>query len=71
MRIALIAHDKKKPDMLEFAKENEFFLSQHVLYATGTSTGDNIINHDLRNGAYIVRTYNNSFVKNVKVIVER
>ncbi len=35
------------------------------------STGDNIINHDLRNGAYIVRTYNNSFVKNVKVIVER
>lgn len=42
MRIALIAHDKKKADMISFAKENEVFLSEHILYATGT-TGTRIM----------------------------
>ncbi|MDD3171073.1 MAG: methylglyoxal synthase [Bacilli bacterium] len=37
MRIALIAHDKKKPDILAFAQENEEYLSEHILYATGTT----------------------------------
>ena len=44
MRIALIAHDKKKPDMLAFAKANEDYLSRHTLYATGT-TGKLIMEH--------------------------
>ncbi len=42
MRIALIAHDKKKEDMIAFAKANEEFLSKHSLTATGT-TGKRIM----------------------------
>ena len=37
-RIALIAHDNKKPDLLEWAQFNRELLSQHELLATG-STG--------------------------------
>lgn len=37
MRIALIAHDKKKQLMIQFAKEHEAFLKEHILYATGTT----------------------------------
>ncbi|MCW4028799.1 MAG: methylglyoxal synthase [Candidatus Bathyarchaeota archaeon] len=37
-KIALIAHDNKKADMLEWAKYNLATLRQHELYATG-STG--------------------------------
>jgi methylglyoxal synthase len=36
-RIALIAHDNKKPDLLEWAKFNRHTLSQHELFATGTT----------------------------------
>lgn len=36
-RIALIAHDNKKEDMIEWAKYNIATLQQHVLYATGTT----------------------------------
>jgi methylglyoxal synthase len=36
-RIALIAHDNKKGDMLEWAKYNLGTLQQHQLYATGTT----------------------------------
>lgn len=42
MRIALIAHDKKKDDMIKFAKDNEPFLRDHILVATGT-TGKRIM----------------------------
>jgi methylglyoxal synthase len=35
--IALIAHDHKKQDMLEWAKYNLETLRQHELYATGTT----------------------------------
>lgn len=42
MRIALIAHDKMKPEMLEFAKKYRDILEQHELVATGT-TGHKII----------------------------
>ena len=35
--IALIAHDNKKPDMMEWAKYNKKTLSSHHLVATGTT----------------------------------
>ncbi|WP_062105805.1 methylglyoxal synthase [Bacillus niameyensis] len=37
MRIALIAHDKKKDDMIQFATAYKFILEKHELYATGTT----------------------------------
>lgn len=37
MKIALIAHDKKKDEMIELAKEFENKLSNHILVATGTT----------------------------------
>jgi len=37
MRISLIAHDKKKDDMIEFARRYRHILSEHELYATGTT----------------------------------
>ena len=37
MRVALIAHDKKKEEMVNFAKMNEERLSNLELYATGTT----------------------------------
>ncbi len=50
MKIALIAHDKKKPDILLLAKKYKDTLAEHELYATGTTgkiimdeTGLNII----------------------------
>ncbi|HEV2236704.1 MAG TPA: methylglyoxal synthase [Ktedonobacterales bacterium] len=36
-RIALVAHDNKKHDLLEWAVYNRGFLVQHELYATGTT----------------------------------
>lgn len=42
MRIALIAHDKMKPDMILFAKRYQDILKNHELFATGT-TGHKII----------------------------
>jgi methylglyoxal synthase len=36
-RIALIAHNNKKQDLLEWARFNRAFLTQHELYATGTT----------------------------------
>lgn len=36
-KIAMIAHDNKKTAMLEWARFNRNLLSQHVLYATGTT----------------------------------
>ncbi len=37
MRIALIAHDKKKDDMIEFVKRYKSTLKEHQLFATGTT----------------------------------
>ena len=36
-RIALVAHDNKKQDLLEWARFNRDFLAEHRLYATGTT----------------------------------
>ena len=36
-KIALVAHDNKKHDLLEWAKFNQVLLAQHELYATGTT----------------------------------
>jgi methylglyoxal synthase len=36
-KIALIAHDHKKHDLLEWARYNKALLAEHDLYATGTT----------------------------------
>ena len=35
--MGLVAHDNKKDDLLAYVKYNEATLSQHELYATGTT----------------------------------
>ncbi|MDD3999745.1 MAG: methylglyoxal synthase [Bacilli bacterium] len=42
MRIALIAHDKKKAEMIDYVLKHQEFFAQHTLFATGT-TGHRII----------------------------
>ena len=37
MKIALIAHDKKKNEIIDLAKEYRDVLADHELYATGTT----------------------------------
>ena len=37
MNIALIAHDKKKDDMIRFTTAYKLILEQHTLFATGTT----------------------------------
>jgi methylglyoxal synthase len=37
MKIALIAHDKKKPEIVEISKKYKDILAKHQLYATGTT----------------------------------
>ncbi|AUD65299.1 methylglyoxal synthase [Tenericutes bacterium MZ-XQ] len=44
MKIALIAHDKKKADMVAFVKEHLNVFKAHELYATGT-TGSILIKY--------------------------
>ncbi len=36
-RIAVVAHDNKKTELIEWAKYNRVTLSKHELYATGTT----------------------------------
>ena len=55
MKIALIAHDKKKSEIIELAKQFRDVLADHELYATGTTgtlimgeTGLNI--HRMKSG---------------------
>lgn len=42
MKIALIAHDRKKDDLIQFVTAYRNILDEHELYATGT-TGQRII----------------------------
>jgi len=44
-RIALVAHDNKKRDLLEWARFNRELLAHHEIYATGT-TGE-VLEHEL------------------------
>ncbi len=37
LRIALVAHDAKKPDMLAWARSHLLELQQHTLFGTGTT----------------------------------
>jgi len=37
VRVALVAHDKKKDDIIDFAKRYKNILKDHELYATGTT----------------------------------
>jgi methylglyoxal synthase len=46
VRIALVAHDNKKPDLLEWARFNRETLAAHHLFATGT-TGS-LLENELR-----------------------
>lgn len=39
MRVALIAHDKKKPEMISLALKYKDILAKHDLFATGTTGG--------------------------------
>ena len=39
LTIALVAHDKRKADMVEWAKFNATLLSKHKLVCTGTTGG--------------------------------
>jgi methylglyoxal synthase len=36
-KIALVAHDNKKKDLLEWARWNRAILAEHIVYATGTT----------------------------------
>src|SRR5512141_2327436 len=36
-KIALVAHDHKKRDLIEWAKYNRDLLAHHTVYATGTT----------------------------------
>jgi methylglyoxal synthase len=36
-KIALVAHDNKKTDLLEWARYNKYLLAQHEVYSTGTT----------------------------------
>jgi methylglyoxal synthase len=36
-QVALVAHDNKKQDLIEWARYNAKLLSKHDLYATGTT----------------------------------
>ncbi|MCE1253602.1 MAG: methylglyoxal synthase [Anaerolineae bacterium] len=36
-KIALVAHDNKKRDLIEWAKYNRDLLAHHIVYATGTT----------------------------------
>jgi methylglyoxal synthase len=38
-RIALVAHDNLKPDLVEWAKFNKVLLTHHTIFATGTTGG--------------------------------
>lgn len=38
-RVALVAHDKRKEELLQWAKQNKTALSKHQLVATGTTGG--------------------------------
>lgn len=55
MKVALIAHDKKKEEMIKFAKENESILGKATLVATGTTgtrimENTNLIIHRCKSG---------------------
>jgi methylglyoxal synthase len=45
VRIALVAHEHKKPELLEWARFNRTTLAEHELIATGTTGA--MLEHEL------------------------
>ena len=72
MNIALIAHDRKKDDMVRLAREHAELLHGHALVATGTTGGrlHREIGYytDLASGEVIKRWYNPWLQREVEVI---
>ena len=56
MKIALVAHDRRKSDMVEWVTHNALFLSEHTLICTGTT------------GKVIENAFTNLGISNVKII---
>lgn len=50
LRIALVAHDNRKMDMLEWVMHNMNFLSKHDLVCTGTTGG--LISNELKKNGF-------------------
>lgn len=53
-RIAMVAHDNQKADLLEWASFNKGTLSKHILYATGT-TGS-LLQRELGMPVYLLKS---------------
>ena len=66
--IALVAHDNKKLDLINWISKHKEKLAQHILYGTGT-TGKLINNHTgleiekLNNNGFIVKNEQTTIIK--------
>ena len=59
LKIALVAHDRRKADMVEWAVYNASLLSKHILICTGTT------------GSLIENAFQEACVKNIEIIKKK